>query len=252
MIKFYFNNLLTGAQITTTTENAQFKAGNVRDDRRTKVYRSLSNSDSLTIDIGENAAMDSFFIVDNPKDGFGVNALSIHASSSPSFSPDLLNESVSLSYKYGQGFLKFDEISARYFKIEASSSLPYCELSNFFIGKEMELIDDKSINFGWTHQEDELINKSFNRYGQQFSDLIGTQRIFNLSFTNLTKDQLQQLDEMFDYCGTHTPFFTRIGCPDIQNELERYAGMVFMVNKPTKTNTFFNRYSLSMTLREAK
>src|SRR5690554_1535884 len=122
MIKFYFNNLLTGAQIITTTENAQFKAENVRDDRRTKVYRSLSNNNSLTIDIGESAAMDSFFIVDNPKDGFGVDSLSIHASSSPSFSPDLLNETISLSVKYGQGFLKFDPISARYFKIEATST----------------------------------------------------------------------------------------------------------------------------------
>ena len=252
MIKFYFNNLLEDASLDPTTENAQFPASNTQDSRRTKVYRSTSNEDDLILDIGANEEMDSFFIVDNPQDGFGVNALTVEANTTSSFATPLLSEEITLNNKYGQGFLKFDQVSARFIKLEMTSTLGYCELSNFFIGKELELIDGKSINFGWTHQERELINKSFNRSGQQFSDLIGTQRAFNVSFTNLTKDQLEQLDEIYDFCGTFKPFFVRIGCPDITNSMERFSGMVFLQSKPVKTNSFFNRYQLSMELVEVR
>lgn len=249
MIKFYYNNIALDSNLSATTENAQFKASNIKDDRRTKVYRSTSNSDTLTLDFGDTQEIDSFFIVDNPQVGFGINSLIIEASQSLSFDPLVLQETVSLNNKYGQGLVEFDAVNARYFRLRMESSLDYCEISNFFIGKKLE---PKGINFGWTHKEDELINKSFNRYGQQFSDLIDTFKEFDIAFSQLTKDQLAEIDAMTDTVGTFKPLFVNIGCPDIQNELERFRGMVYINRKPTKTNTFFNRYSLSMTLREAK
>jgi hypothetical protein len=252
MIKFYYNNLLDDAGLDPTSENAQFPASNIQDNRRTKVFRSTSNEDDLVLDFGANEDIDSFFIVDNHQDGFGISDLTIKLNSTTSFATPLATHEIDLNNKFGQGFKKFNSVSARYMKMELDSTLGYCELANFFIGKELELIDGKSINFGWTHQDRELINKSFNRNGQQFSDLIGTQKVFNVSFTNLTKDQLEQLDNMYDQCGTFKPFFVRIGCPDITNQLERYSGMVYLSNKPTKTNTFFNRYGLSMEMVEAR
>jgi hypothetical protein len=252
MIKFYWNNLLDGAGLVSSSENLQFPLANLKKEHRTKVFRSIGSTGSVTLDVGATEKIDSFFLVDNPIDGLGLNSLTISASQSPSFSPDLLGLPVPLNAKYGQGFLRFPEVEARYFRLTMGSSLPYSEVSKFFVGKEMQLIDGKSINFGWTHQEEEILGKSFNRYGQQFTDLVGTFRKFNISFSNLSKDQLEQIDEMTDYCGTHRPFFVRIGCPDITNSLERFSGMVYLENRPVKTNTFFNRYGLSMALREAR
>ena len=251
MIKFFWNNLVTDSGKILSSPNAQFPASNLIDSRRTKVVRTTSNSDTLIFDFGASEEIDSVFVVDNPIDGFGINSLSASASEAPSFIPDFLNLPVTLNNKYGQGLLEFAPVTARYFRLTMGSTLGYCELSKIFIGKKLELIDGKSINFGWTHKEEEIITKSFNRYGQQFTDLVGVFKEFNISFSNLTKDQLEQIDEMTDYVGTALPFFVAIGCPDITNNLERYAGMVYLNSKPTKTNTFFNRYSLTMSLREA-
>ena len=251
MIKFFWNNLVSYSGKIVTNPNAQFPASNLIDSRRTKVVRTTTNSDTVTFDFGVSSEIDSVFIVDNPIDGFGVTSVVVSASESPSFIPDLVNLPVSLNSKYGQGLLEFSTVTARYARLTLGSTLGYCELSKVFIGKKLELIDGKSINFGWTHKEEEIISKSFNRYGQQFTDLIGGFKEFNISFSNLTKDQLEQIDEMTDYVGTALPFFVSIGCPDITNSMERFAGMVYLNTKPTKTNTFFNRYSLTMSLREA-
>ena len=253
MIRFYYNNLLNDAAIQTSTENAQFPKSNVRDERRSKVFRSTTNTDTMTLDFGVNEAIDSFFIVDNPQDGFGINTLSLSASSVPTFTPDLLSAaSVSLDNKFGQGFLSFNEISARYFRLSATSTLGYCELSNFFVGKEFRLKDDKSINFGWTYEESQIVNQSVNKIGQRFSDLIGSQRKFTCSFTNLDKDHIEELNEMIDYVGTHRPFWINIGCPSMNNELPRFRGMVYLDSIPRFTNTFFNRYQTSLTMSEAR
>jgi hypothetical protein len=251
MITFYFNNLLDDAALDATSQNNQFKLANLKDARRTKVYRSLTNNDDVILDVGQQELADSFFIVDNKLENFGINSIQLSASNALSFSPDLIDESVTLDYKNGQGLLEFNEVSARYYRLSLSSTLGYCELANFFIGKKLGLLDNKSINFGWTHREDELLNKSFNQFGQQFTDIITTRKIFNISFSLLNKDQLEQLDQLYDYCGTVKPFWVKIGCPSMSNELARFSGMVFLTSKPTKTNTFFNRYSLSMELREA-
>lgn len=252
MIKFFWNNLVDGAQITATTTNAQFPLSNLKDPRRTKVYRSTSNSDSVTFDFGQTENIDSVFAVGNPIDGIGFTAASLDAGATSVFSPDLLSASLDISAKYNEGFKEFTQVSTRFFRVNLTSTAGYCELANLFVGKSLTLIDDKSINFGWTHQEQELSRNSENPYGQVFSDLIGTRKVFNISFTNLTKDQLEQIDEMTDWTGLTRPFWVAIGCPDITNSLERFRGMVYLERKPTKTNTFFNRYGLSMTLREAR
>lgn len=254
MIKFYYNNLIDDCEVVGTNQNEQFKASNIKDFRRTKVFRSTTNEDSVSFDFGENSAINTVFMVDNPQinGGFGFNQATLSASSSPSFTPDLLNLNAPLDDKFGESLNEFDEISARYFRVAMDSTLGYCELSNLFVGKSLELTEGKSINFGWTHQDSELINKSFNREGQQFNDLIGNQKIINISFSNLSKDQIEQLDEMFDYCGTYKPLWLKIGCPNMSNTLQRMRGMFFIQSKPVKTNTFFNRYSLSINLREAR
>jgi hypothetical protein len=250
MIKFYYNNLVKDSGLTASTENAQFPASNVKDDRRTKVFRSTTNSDTLDLDFGVSEKINSFYIVDHPKDGFGITTLKIQASQSPTFSVLLLDEDVDLDEKFGQGYLEFTEVEARYFRLIMTSTLGYCEVSNFFVGSKLVLKNEKSINFGWTHQEQELINKSFNQIGQLFADKIAVRMEYNFSFSNLDKDQLEEINGLLDYVGTHRAFFVRIGCPSMTNEINRFGSMVFLNEKPTKPNTFFGRYQCSFTVFE--
>ena len=78
MIKFYSNNLLETSLFSATSENALFPVLNIMDYRRSKVYRSNSNSSSIVMDFGSMKEMDSIIIVDNPRSGFGFNLSLIH------------------------------------------------------------------------------------------------------------------------------------------------------------------------------
>lgn len=213
--------------------------------------RTNSNSDNLILDFQETSEIDSVFIVDNPRSGFGISTLTFDLNATANFATPAYSDSLTFSPKFGNGWKEFTQKDYRFMRINMTSSLGFCELSKLFVGKKIELLNNKSINFGWTYQDKEISTKKENRYGQIFTDVISRQKQFNIAFSNLNKDQLDQIFEFYDTKGTTKPFFVRIGCADMANNLERYAGMVYMTAIPVITNTRFNKYSLSMTLEEA-
>jgi hypothetical protein len=250
-IKFYSDNLVDQATITVTTENALFPKSNLLDPRRTKVYRSTTNSDEVVFDFQETSEIDSVFIVDNPKDGFGISSLAINLNATNTWGAPSYSDTVSFSDTFGLGFKEFTTQSYRFAQLELTSSLAYCELSNLFIGKKIDMLNDKSISYGWQYASKDNSRVTENRYGQRFSDVINRQKQLNISFSNLNKDQLDQIYALYDDKGITKPFFVRIGCSEMTNDLRRYSGMVYLTAVPQITNRFFNNYALSMSLEEA-
>lgn len=251
-IRFYSHNLVDQAVITPSTVNAQFPASNLVDPRRTKLFRSNTASDEIVFDFGETSDVNSFFIVDNPLDGFGVSTLSLEFNGTNTWGSPAATESLSFSTQFKNGYTDFATThSYRFARLVMNSSLAYCELSKIFIGKSIELLGGRSINFGWSVQFKDKARTTENRYGQKFSDVINRQRVFNISFSNLNKDQLDQIFEIYDAKGTHLPFYIRIGCDNMINDNRRFSGMVYLNSAPQITNRFFNNYSLSMNLEEA-
>lgn len=246
---FYTGNLIDNATFTASTENLNFPPSNLKDPRRTKVFRTLSNADTLILDFQETSEIDSIFIVDEPRNGFGISTLSFDLNATSNFTSPAYSDSLTYSTVHGVGFKSFTQQDYRFCRLSLTSTLGYCELSKIFIGKELNL--GKGPNFNWTYQDKDLSIIKENRYGQRFVDVITRQKQFSISLSLLNKDQLDKIFKLYDENSTTKPFFVSIGCVNMINDPNRFSGMVYLNSIPTITNTSFGRYSLSMTIEEA-
>jgi len=248
--EMYTKNLVDQSVITASSENALFPKSNIQDARRSKVFRSTSNSDSVVFDFGETSDVNTCFIVADKRNGFGISTLTLQFNGTNSWGAPAATETITFSEQHGLGFLEFTTThSYRFCRAVLTSTLGYCEVSKIYLGTKMEL--GRSINFGWSYKDSEIVSQKSNRYGQIFSDIISRQKTINASLSYLTKDQLDKIFEIYDLCGESKPFFVKIGCDNMINDNRRFSGMVYFDNVPTITNSNFNKYNMSISLKEA-
>jgi hypothetical protein len=251
MISFYSNNLIHDSLITASSENELFPLSNLTDPRRTKVYRSLTSSASIVFDFGEAKEIDSVFFVDNSLASFGITAAQIELNSVNEWEAPLASYAVSINHSQGVGFLKFPLGSFQFLRINLSSNNEFCELSKIFIGKEITFANGMGIDFGWTYQDKDLSTIKENRYGQKFIDVVTRQKQISFSIRSMNKDELDQVMEVYDSKGITDPFFVKIGCDEMVNDKDRFAGMFYLSSIPVITNKSFGLYDISMNLEEA-
>jgi hypothetical protein len=248
-LQFFSGNLIDQATFTPSTENLNFPASNLKDARRSKVFRTTSNTSILILDFQETSEIDSIFIVDNPRNGFGVSTLSFDLNATSNFTSPAYSDSLTFSTVHGLGYKLFTQQNYRFARLNLTSALGYCELSKVFLGKHIDLW--RGPNFNWSYQNKDISTVKENRYGQKFIDIIGRQKVLNISLTLLNKDQLDQIFSLYDDKGTTKPFFVTIGDDAMVNDHRRFSGMVYLNSVPTITNTSFGRYSLSLSMEEA-
>lgn len=246
--KMYSDNLVDQAVFTATTTNALFPTSNLKDPRRSKVYRSTTNSDNIILDFQETSDINGIFIMPSKRDGFGISTVTVEFNATSNFTSPAYSISVPLSETLGIGYVSFTTISYRYARIVMTSTLGYCELSKVFIGAEIPLV--RSINFGWTTKDDDLSIITKNRYGQVFADVILRQKSYGFAFKNIDKDDLDLINSMLDRVSTNMPFYIKIGDNTMLADYRRASGPVMLDSIPLVTNGAFNKYSLSMAVKE--
>lgn len=245
----YSDNLVDQSVITTSSNNALFPTSNIKDYRRSKVYRSTSNSDSIVFDFGETSEVSSFFIVPDKRSGFGVSTITLEFNGTNEWAIPAATEAITFSDIQGLGLKEFDTHSYRFCRMVMTSTLGYCEIANIFLGKKLDI--QRSISFSWTYKYDELSQSKTNRYGQKFTDVILRQKTISGALRLLNKDQLAEFYKLYDYCGESKPFYMSLGCDVMSDDFRRYSGMFFLGDVPTITNGSFNRFNLTFTAREA-
>ena len=242
-------NLVDSSTITASTENALFPASNLQDSRRSKVFRSTTNSDNIVIDMQETSAVNTVFIVSDKRSGFGVSTVTVEFNATNTWGSPAYSVAVPFSTIHGIGFVEFPStVNYRFARVVMTSTLGYCELSKIFIGSFLALT--RSINFGWTIKDEELSQKSRNRYNQLFVDVISRQKTINFSMSYIDKVDLALLNSLLDRAGETKPVYMILGDNTMVDDNRRFSGPVFLDDIPTITNPFFNKYSLSMTMRE--
>lgn len=247
--KLYANNLVDQSTFTASSVNALFPVSNLKDTRRSKVYRSLSNADSVVLDMQETSLVDTIFIVADKRSGFGVSSVTVEFNATDNWASPAYSIVVPLSVKHGLGHVELpNEIAYRFARIVMTSTLGYCELSKVFIGKDIGL--ERSINFGWTFKDEELSKTQVNRYGQTFVDIILRQKVIGLAISNMQKEDVAIINNMFDLVGSTRSFFMLLGADNMIDDYRRISGMFIADNEPTITNSNFNRYNLSLSLKE--
>jgi hypothetical protein len=251
MISFYSTNLVDQATVTASSENQLFPVENIQDYRRTKVFRSQANSVNIDFDLGETSEIDSIILVDDPRSEFGLSTVTLQLNGSTDFSSPAFSQALTLNEYFGVGYAEFDLQEYRYARLVVTSTLGYCEISNLFIGKKIAFENNMGIDFGWSYQNDEIHTTKKNRYGQRFIDAVTRQSKINFSIKSMNPDELDQILEIYDTKGETKPFFMRLGCDDMINDKDRFAGMYFLANVPSITNKSFALYDMSFQLEEA-
>jgi len=247
--KMYAENLVDQATLTASSENALFPVSNLQDPRRSKVYRSTSNSDNIVLDFQESSEINGIFIVADKRSGFGVSTVTVEFNGTNTWGSPAHTETITLSEKHNIGYLELaSTISYRFARIVLTSVLGYCELSKVFIGKDIGLT--RTIGFGWTIKDEELSQKQKNRYGQTFVDVITRQKIIGAALRNMQKEDLAIFNDMMDLVGETKPVYIKLGDDTMVDDYRRFSGPVYFDDVPTITNAHFNRYNLSMSLRE--
>ena len=249
-LKFFVTNLVDQASMTGSNVNAQFALSNLLDPRRSKVYRSTTNSDNVVFDFQETSLIDSVVIVDNPRDGFALSTLILELNGTNSWGAPAFTQSLTFSTEFGVGVNLFTEQSYRFARLVMTSTAGYCELPKLFIGKSIDL--GRCQNIGWSFKQDSISKISKNRYEQKFIDIVGKKKEANLSFDLLDKDQLDQIFELYDTCSIDKPFYCQYTNNQMVTDSDRYSGMYYLKSEPLITNKIFGRYSLSLTLEEAR
>jgi hypothetical protein len=245
----YSNNLVDQATLTASTENASFPIENIKDYRRSKVFRSTTNSDNIVFDFNETSDVNAVFLIADKRNGFGFSTVTLQFNATKTWGAPAATESVTFSTAHGVGFAEFTTRSYRFCRMVITSSLGYCEVSNIFLGVKNAI--EKSINFNWNYRDLELVNQKSNRYGQLFSDIILRRKVINFALTNIDKDDLDAFLEAYDFCGESRPLFIRIGDSGMVNDYRRFSGMFFFQDIPAISNPNFNKYSLSAVVIEA-
>lgn len=246
----YGQNLVAQSTITSSSVNALFPVSNIKDYRRSKVFRSTSNSDSVVFDFNETSVVDTVFLISNKRSGFGFSTVTLEFNATNVWTSPAATETVTFSTEHGVGFKEFTSAHEyRFCRMVMTSTLGYCEVANIFLGTKNDIV--KSINFNWNYRDLELVNQKTNRYGQIFSDIISRQKVINCSISNMNKENLDQFFLVYDSCGESKPLFVKIGCAEMSNDYRRFSGMFYFQDIPTVSNPNFNKYSVSLTLREA-
>lgn len=253
-IKFLSANLVEGSNITASTTNAQYPVSNITDERRTKCYRSTSNSDNIVFDFGTIEDVDSFGIVDNWQNGFGVSTITLEANGTDVWTSPAFTTTITLDATFGCGFKTFTQQSYRFWRVVMTSTLGYCEIANLFIGKASQ-ITTNGVSYDWGYENKDLAIKTTNRYGQEFIDDIGTRKeLSNLQFEIMDKDEIDVIHNVYDANRTVKPFFVYfpLETDSLVNNDDRYNGYYRFARSPRFTNISSGYYNTSLNLREAK
>lgn len=250
-IRFYALNQVYEASLVASTENAQFPVNNIKDDRRTKVFRTTTNNGNVVLDFGGSVDIDSFMIVPHSSDGFGISALTIELNATNEWSSPAVSQVIPLDITFGVGSFEWSTIqSYRFARLVFSSTLTHCEIANFFIGKRIEL-DNNDITYPISYRQVTRRTENENRFGQKFIDEINTQKIFSGSINTMTQNEVDQILEMADFNSITRPVFVAFESASILNDVDRLNGMYYLAADPQLEFDQGNYWNVSLSFEEA-
>lgn len=211
-----------------------------------KVFRSTASSDSIVFDFIDINEIDSILVRSSFNQGWGHGDLTIKANATdsswgaPAFTTTL---SVDTDWDIAFKTLAAPE-SYRFWQVTGTGA-SYFELSNIFFGTKY--IPSTNITFNWSVNPKDNSQVSSNRYGQRFIDELNTIDNYTMAIKTFDKDQVDNLNEFYDYCGTSKTFWMIMDIEELfSNSAELFAGQFYFTSRPGFTNPNFGRYDSSM------
>lgn len=256
-LNFYYYNLAqqSATVLAASETNAFFPVNNIKDARRTKVYRSNTGACNVVFDFITIEEVDSIVLIPHTILGFGINTpITVEANAtntwgSPAFSTTITSSELDTAHEIAIKNISPSQ-SYRFWRLSFTGT-GFCEVGKVFFGLKHILGQGRSVDYGWSYQDSSNSIITLNRYGQRFVDEFNRQKKFSFTLSNLSKTEVDDFFEIYDYNGITRPFFIQLGCDTIINNTNRFAGYVYFDDIPAVINTFHARYTIQLSLSEA-
>lgn len=253
-VAFLIDNLVNASTITPSEVNAQFPVSNLKDVRRTKVYRSLTNSASIVFDFGEAKKCQVACLV-----GSGQSALKleletclVELSNLSDFSVTTFSDSMTLDANFGFGMVEIPDSvdDSRYARITMSRDSGIIELSKIYLGEYITL-GVQGFEYPLSFRQSNNVSIQKNRLGQRFIDLVNKQKELSGSISTLTKNEIDDVFEILDGVSNTKPLWLIFPEGNITNNNNRLNGYYYLEAEPPLSFDRGNYWSLNLSLEEA-
>lgn len=249
-MRFYVNNLVKSATITPSEVNAQFPVSNLKDDRRTKVYRSNTASCNIVFDFGITSEIDSIALVDSNISSFGFTSATIELNATDVWSSPSVSQSLTIDTDTGWINYNWTSIqNYRFARLVLTNGTAPIEVSKIFLGKATYL---EGVCFGYpiNFKYDNRSSSIQNRYGQKFIDEINTQKLLDGSIPSLNKTELDTVLEVLDYASFTKPIWLNLDASNFLNTPNRVCGYYYLSDDPELTLQAGNFWTVNLNLVE--
>ena len=257
-ICFMDNNLLTAANMTVSSEHADYPKKNMVDTVRSRVFKPLdaaTNIFNITIDLGVNASCDFLGIVSPIADYFTISdaatitieANNINDFAAPPFSTTATPELT--------GVFKFldNDTSYRYWKISFDDSTNPVTLSigYIYLGDYTQLTS-RTVSKGFTTTAVDPTISTSSMNGTQYFDERQRYHTFNgLSLGYIPAADRRILEKLYWDNGKSSPMFVSLD-PNLKlsEDYGEMTKLMYWTNSPNVSHHFDDVYSLNFSMRE--
>jgi hypothetical protein len=247
---FLAQNLIKEADLTPSSENAQYPLSNLLDDRRSKVFRSTDNNLNIVIDLGTQRDINIVALVDSGLDTFGFNSATIELNNSDTWVTPIYSSAISMDVTFGFAYHQLPSTyNIRYVRLVFSNTIGYCEISKIFIGESADIGD---LCFNYPIQYKAAANKKVekNRLGQKFIDEINTQKELSGSISTMTKEEAEPLMGLLDYASSTRPIWIIFPEGNITDNNNRLNGYYYLTDEPSWSFVVGNYWNISLDFEE--
>jgi hypothetical protein len=251
-VAFGVVNLIDTATITASSNNAQFPVSNLKDVRRTKVYRATTNTATINFDFGEAKKVGVVAVVSSGVNGkaFEFESCLFEMSTTNDFAVKTFTQVLDLSDQFGFGLVEVPDIESRYARLVLTRTTGEVELSKVFIGEYLTLgVQGFEYPLGFVDKNNASTQK--NRLGQRFIDVVNKQKELSGSISTLTRDEMDDVFSILDEVSNIKPLWVIFPEGNITNDNKRISGYYYIDAEPPLSFDRGNYWSLNLTLEEA-
>jgi len=251
-VKLVYLNLVDqdATIITASTEDAFYRASNLKDPRTTKKFRTTATSGNVVFDFITTEAVDTIMVRGDALSGRGfTGTLTVEANATDSWGSPAYTSTLTFSDDNNIGFnvLTSDE-SYRYWRIVGSGT-SYLELSNICIGKSF--IPGKNMGNNFSYEQRDLSSSETNAYGQEFFIERNTRDHAKLAFKFLTVAELDSFITMLAATGKTKPIWM---IPDnaafFSPDKYVFSSQFYFKKRPPYRHSIKGLWSLTLDLAE--
>lgn len=206
---------ITAGNSLTTTPPSRLQNAHVG-----RTWRSQSNSDYLTIDLGSSQSFDTIALLGTNLTAAGLTRARASLTDTSAVTGDVYDSTSAAARvdpDYGALIILIaSPVTARYLRIDLSdSSLSYVEAGRLFVGLRTQFTNNFAV--GWARAWVDLSRKTKGRGGQTFVDALPKFRTVDLTFEGVSATQRNALIEAIDVANGARTDVLLITNPDSTN-----------------------------------